>query len=151
MKSTKVGIVWCALILSVMGCVHTPRETDSPPPLPDVKAVQEDTFSGHDRIVANGVDEYIATYHDAGWLRALGDARVIGASNPSADQSTKSIGNGQSVFYYPLRVKDVFCYYYLRHQGGRSVGHWKSNATWDERDDLIAVVVAEINQGRTAK
>src|SRR5205814_536405 len=113
-----------------MGCVHTPRETDSPPPLPDVKAVQEETFSGHDLIVANGVDEYIATYHDAGWLRALGDARVIGASNTSADRS-KSIEKSQSVFYYPLRVKDVFCFYYLRQQRGRSAGKWKSNATWD--------------------
>src|SRR5205814_3491852 len=104
--TTRIHMGCYVLVFVAFGCAHTPRVAGSPPPLPDVKAVQEDTFSGHDLIVANGVDEYIATYHDAGWLRALGDVRDIGASNTSADRST-SIEKSQSVLYYELAVKAV--------------------------------------------
>ena len=51
------------------------HQADSRPPLPEVKVVEEETFSGHDRIVASGVDDYIARYREAGWLR-------VGAPTP---------------------------------------------------------------------
>src|SRR4051812_31039272 len=125
--TTRTHIAWPVLVLVAVGCSHSAPEANSRPPLPNIKLMEEQTFSGHDRIVASGVDDYIATFLDAGWLRALSDARVLSRSNTAADPSTKLVGNGQSVFRHPLRVKDVFCYYYLRRQGEQLASQWKSD------------------------
>jgi hypothetical protein len=134
MKLRSLCFAWLAATLVALGCAHSEREVASRRPLPDVKLLEEETFSGHDRIIASGVVEYIAAYQDAGWLRALSDARRV--------------GNGQSVFRCPLRVKDVFCFYYLQRQGKRLASEWKSDATWSQRDAVIATVVADIERRR---
>jgi hypothetical protein len=122
------------------------HEVDLRPPLPEVKLVLEETFSGHDRIVASGIDEYIGTYHKAGWLRALNDGRLLRASDVAAEMTTKDIEKVQSVFRAPLRVKDVFCFYFLQREGEALANEWKADGTWEQRDAVIADVIGEIER-----
>ena len=123
-----------------------PCVVDSRPPLPEIQLLEEATFSGHDRIVATGVDEYIATYGEVGWLRALNDGRVLRPCGVTADAATKRLGNGRSVFRFPLRVKDVFCFYFLQHKGTPLGCEWRSDGTWKQRDAVVSAVLSEIKR-----
>jgi hypothetical protein len=151
MKPRRIHFAWLAATLVALGCAHSARELASRQPLPDITLLEEEIFSGHDRIVASGVDEYIAKFQDAGWLTGLSDARALRPLDDPLGSPTKRVGNRQSVFRFPLRVKDVFCFYYLQGQGQHLAGTWKSDATWEERDAVIATVATDIERRRTTR
>src|SRR5262245_54914753 len=100
----RVSITCVACAVSVVlttGCMSGSHKGDTSLPPPQVKIVTEETFSGHDRIVATGVDEYISRYHNDGWLRALHDDRLADTARTPDDKSTKRVGSEQSIYRFP--------------------------------------------------
>jgi hypothetical protein len=107
----------------------------APPPVFTRLAV--DSMGGQYRIVAGGLEEYLAKYGEAGWLRGLSDERPLTGIQTTSGPDGNRASEG-------IRVKDIFVDYYIRTHPEQDQFRWKPNAGWAERDSLAEGIAGHI-------
>jgi hypothetical protein len=113
-------------------------------PLPTFRAIAVESLSRHDRIRADGLEEYVEKYGWDGWLTGLGDNRPVEEAivrTLTTGSSSHQLGWEQ----FSLRIKDVFLFYYI-HKFNTIKIKWDPAANHDQRDAQIAEAVAEIKR-----